>query len=281
MRKLAFILLSLLFCSLSAFPQSRQVRVTTKKGSVFEGSLKEFKAFEHLIVEVNGKNLLIPYETMAYIDDITPKAVSSKEKNNSKESRKKGNKKSKNNISKEDINSKESRRKGDIISKEDFSAQRAVPTPSLPVSLEKTPSSSASPAQGASPFKGFLLSPGNNVYLHCTSDPSDPSFDAAALDVLKRQFRRYNFWTVVDNPAEAHFAINYTLQLQGSAKTVLSISSDRTATQETLGTAKGPEDTDDYRKIVYELFQKYLLPLQTKISKNTPPKRTQRLFTLE
>ena len=129
-----------------------------------------------------------------------------------------------------------------------------------------------------SPYKGFLLSPGNNVYLHCVSDPVNEAYDAAALDVLKRQLRRYNFWTIVDTPAAAHFTINYTL---GSAKVTLSVSSSRTSSQETLGTAKRPEDPEDYRKIVYDLFQKHLLPLQSKISANTPPKRLKSLFTLE
>jgi small nuclear ribonucleoprotein (snRNP)-like protein len=55
---------------LTAFAQQKQVRVVLRKGNVVEGTLLEFKAFEYLEVETEGKKVKIDYMDMAYIDVI-------------------------------------------------------------------------------------------------------------------------------------------------------------------------------------------------------------------
>ena len=52
-----FLLLLLACLTLTASAQQKLVRVTLKKGTVVEGKLLEFKAFEHLLVETEEKKL--------------------------------------------------------------------------------------------------------------------------------------------------------------------------------------------------------------------------------
>lgn len=66
------VLLLLCFLTLTSYAQQRQVKVTTNKGSVYEGTLDKFKAFEYVIIAMEGRTIMIPYDEMAYIDDITP-----------------------------------------------------------------------------------------------------------------------------------------------------------------------------------------------------------------
>lgn len=66
------VLLLLCFLTLTSYAQQRQVKVTTNKGSVYKGTLDKFKAFEYVIIAMEGRTIMIPYDEMAYIDDITP-----------------------------------------------------------------------------------------------------------------------------------------------------------------------------------------------------------------
>ena len=67
-------LLVLLLCclTLTCYAQQRRVKVTTYKGSVYEGNLEKFKAFEYVIIDTGGRSIMIPYNEMAYIDDVNP-----------------------------------------------------------------------------------------------------------------------------------------------------------------------------------------------------------------
>ena len=236
--------------------QSRYVRVTTVKGTVYKGALKEFKAFQHVVVDVEGKSVTIPYNDMAYIDDL--KLIKVENGEPEPES---------------------------VVAPEPEPEPQpvvvSVPEPVVEPEPVVAPVEAPKPTSKWSNYKGFLLSTGNNVYLNCVSEPTNNAYNDAALDVLKRQIRRDAFWTIVDNPEDAHFAINYTLRTEGSGKTVISISSDRVDNMEMLGNAHVPEDVDDYRKIVYDLYQKHILPLQKKIEMDNVPKRTKKLFTVE
>lgn len=271
----------LLICfvgSLTSLAQSRYVRVTTVKGTVYKGALKEFKAFRHVVVDVEGKSVTIPYKDMAYIDDLKLIKVENGEPEP------------------ESVVAPEPE---PVVAPVEAVVPAVVPEPEPVVAPDPepvvapietvvpepdpvvAPVEAPKPTSKWSNYKGFLLSTGNNVYLNCVSEPTNNAYNEAALDVLKRQIKRDAFWTIVDNPEDAHFAINYTLRTEGSGKTVISISSDRVDNMEMLGNAHVPEDVDDYRKIVYDLYQKHILPLQKKIENENVPKRTKKLFTVE
>ena len=69
MKKL--VLLLLCYLTLAGYAQQRRVKVATNKGSVYVGTLEKFKAFEYVIIIMDGRSIMIPYNEMAYIDDIT------------------------------------------------------------------------------------------------------------------------------------------------------------------------------------------------------------------
>ena len=129
-------------------------------------------------------------------------------------------------------------------------------------------------------FKGFLLESGNNVYLDCISDPMSVDYNEAALDVLKRQMRRDGFWNIVERPEDAHFSIVCLAILQGKTNVAIAINSRLTGKNEVLGEMKGPEDVDEYRKIVWELYNKFIIPLHKKIEKGEAPHKLKKNFTL-
>ena len=129
-------------------------------------------------------------------------------------------------------------------------------------------------------FKGFLLERGNNVYLECISDPTSVAYNEAALDVLKRQMRRDGFWNIVERPEDAHFSIVYLTTLQGKTNVAIAINSRLTGKNEVLGEMNGSEDVAEYRKIVWELYNKYITPLHKKIDKGKAPNKLKKNFTL-
>lgn len=153
----------------------------------------------------------------------------------------------------------------------------AVPEPE-PVS---EPEPAPEPVKISSKFanyRGFLLEAGNNVYLSCMSSPKDVAYDEAAIDVLTRQIRRDGFWQIVENPEEAHFILNCDVN-PNDGKVSLSMSSELTGGKEELGSIKGAEDETEYRKLVWELYNKYVIPMQRKIEKGNVSKHTRKIFT--
>jgi hypothetical protein len=229
MRKIVLLLLMCL--TFSGYAQSKQVRVTTLKGTVYEGALLEFKSFEYLLLEVDGKKIKIDYKDMAYIDEI-PRTNS---------------------------------------------ANKPQPETTATQTVEVSQTEAAT----LTGYKGFLLESGNSVYIECISDPKNEAYNEAALDVLKRQLRRDGFWKIVDTAEESHFSIVCLANLQGKKKATIAISSLVTGNNEVLGELKGYEDVNEYRKTVWELYNKYILPMQKKIENNKTPKRTMADFTVK
>ena len=157
------------------------------------------------------------------------------------------------------------------------------------VAVEPVLDSAASPVEEPEPakaaskragYKGFLLEGGNSVYLSCMSSPKNVEFDEAAVDVLTRQVSTDGFWRIADRPEDAQFSIVCHVTPNGG-KATLAISSDITACMDELGGMKSPEDVTEFRKLVWELYTKYITPLQKKIEKNAVPKHTLKIFTAE
>lgn len=252
------LLFLLLCCCLAATAQQRKiVKVTTIKGSVFQGPLVELKAFVHVIVDVDGKYTLIPFEDMAYIDEIKPIAAAP--------------------VFAEPEPAPAEPAPAEPVPAEPEPIVEVAPVVPAPI-VEEAPIKTASKWSG---YKGFLLDAGNTVYINSMSAPKNIAYDEAAVDVLTRQVRTDGFWRIADRPEDAHFVIFCNVS---GGKTILSISSDVTDSTEELETMKTPEDLADiteFRKQVWELYKKCITPLQRKIEKNTPPKHILKLFTVE
>ena len=235
MRKIV-LLLMLCCCMAASARQKKIVKVTTLKGSVFQGPLEELKTFEHVIVSVDGKYELIPFEDVAYIDEV----------------------------------------KQNTAEPQQVAVEPVLDSADSPVE-EPEPAKAASKRAG---YKGFLLEGGNSVYLSCMSSPKNVEFDEAAVDVLTRQVSTDGFWRIADRPEDAQFSIVCHVTPNGG-KATLAISSDITACMDELGGMKSPEDVTEFRKLVWELYTKYITPLQKKIEKNAVPKHTLKIFTVE
>ena len=283
MRK--FIITLLLAICVLGDAQAKRVRVGTREGKVYVGELKEMKSFVHVIVVVGGKDVLIPFDQMLYIDavpegsaeavEVVPVPVvaevdSEPEPEHEPES---------------------VEEKAEVVPEPVEAVPEPVEPEPAPVVAKVEPESVPTPTPVPEPepksapelnhYKGFLLDDGNKVYLNCKCDQKLAEYDQAALDVLKRQLRRDGYWVAVDNPNEAHFFINYTASAEGSGKITMSISSQITGKEEILGSAKVPEDVDENRKLVWELYNKYIIPLHKKIEKGNISKRTKASFTVE
>lgn len=225
-----YVLLLLIGLPLIICAQQRQVKVSLMKGTVLEGNLVEFKAFDHLVMEVKGQRVFIDYKDMAYIDDISQ--------------------------AKED-------QQQDLAPVEAVVAVEAV-KPAEPVEAVKE--------------KRFLLGRGNNVFLECISNPENEAYNEAARDVLQRQMSD-GFWNITDQREEADFFIVCRANLEGRNDATIAIRSLITGKESALGEIKKYEDVDDYRRVVWELYNKYIIPLHKAIENNKVSKRLKQDFT--
>ena len=280
-----YVLLLLIGLPLIICAQQRQVKVSLMKGTVLEGNLVEFKAFDHLVMEVKGQRVFIDYKDMAYIDDISQ--------------------------AKED-------QQQDLAPVEAVVAVEAVKPaepvevveavkPAEPVEAIKPaePVEAVKPAEPvevveaikpaepvevveaikpAEPVeavkeKRFLLERGNNVFLECISNPENEAYNEAARDVLQRQMSRDGFWNITDQREEVDFFIVCRANLEGRNDATIAIRSLLTGKESALGEIKKYEDVDDYRRVVWELYNKYIIPLHKAIENNKVSKRLKQDFT--
>ena len=274
-----YVLLLLIGLPLIICAQQRQVKVSLMKGTVLEGNLVEFKAFDHLVMEVKGQRVFIDYKDMAYIDDISQ--------------------------AKED-------QQQDLAPVEAVVAVEAV-KPAEPVEVVEAvkpvePVEAVKPVEPVEPVevveaikpaepvevveaikpaepveavkeKRFLLERGNNVFLECISNPENEAYNEAARDVLQRQMSRDGFWNITDQREEADFFIVCRANLEGRNDATIAIRSLLTGKESALGEIKKYEDVDDYRRVVWELYNKYIIPLHKAIENNKVSKRLKQDFT--
>jgi hypothetical protein len=310
------VLLLILFCSITVSAQQKQrkvVKLTTRQGVSYVGFLEELKTFEYVLLEVGEKLVQIPFDDMAYIDEL--KRIEPKKDEAKKDV---------------EVKAKKEEPKVEEETPKPIEVKMPEPTPEPvvasvePKKVEETPNSDPAPvlvpvaepepelvvapvvkepelkaellkvvepepapetvsAKVTSKFAnyhGFLLEEGNNVYLSCLSSPKNVAYDDAAIDVLTRQILRDGFWHIVDNLEDAHFVLSCIVN-KNDDKVSVGISSDLTGGKEELGSMKGSEDVTEYRKLVWELYNKYIIPLEHKIEKGSIPKHTKKNFTVE
>ncbi len=243
-----YVLLLLIGLPLIICAQQRQVKVSLMKGTVLEGNLVEFKAFDHLVMEVKGQRVFIDYKDMAYIDDISQ----------AKEDQQ------------QDLAPVEA-----VKPAEPVEVVEAV-KPAEPVEVVEA-IKPAEPVEAVKE-KRFLLGRGNNVFLECISNPENEAYNEAARDVLQRQMSD-GFWNITDQREEADFFIVCRANLEGRNDATIAIRSLITGKESALGEIKKYEDVDDYRRVVWELYNKYIIPLHKAIENNKVSKRLKQDFT--
>ena len=321
---------------------AKQVKVVTNEGVVYVGTLKQFKAFEKVVLIIQGKEYSIPYNNVEAINEVaadTPEQVPAgqapseqtpseavkeepvKEEPVKARSRKAKSRKAKSRKEEQpevDEQPKVVEEPKVVEQPKVVEEPKVVEQPKVveePVVVEQpkvlespkalleepkvNPEPKANPEPKVNPepkakpepkvkpepnptskltgYTGFVLEKGNNVYLDCTSDPKNDEYDNAAVDVLKRQLRRDGFWNVVADKKDAHLTIICKVDL--NKKTSIGIGSPVTGKEEILGDTDQPENVNDYRRIVWEMYNKHVLTLQRKIENEKVPKQMRKDFT--
>lgn len=292
---------------------AKQVKVVTNEGVVYVGTLKQFKAFEKVVLIIQGKEYSIPYNNVEAINEVaadTPEQVPAgqapSEQTPSEAVKEEP-------VKEEPVKAKSRKAKSRKEEQPEVAEQpkvveepKVVEQPKVveePVVVEQpkvlespkalleepkvNPEPKANPEPKVNPepnptskwtgYTGFVLEKGNNVYLDCTSDPKNDEYDNAAVDVLKRQLRRDGFWNVVADKKDAHLTIICKVDL--NKKTSIGIGSPVTGKEEILGDTDQPENVNDYRRIVWEMYNKHVLTLQRKIENEKVPKQMRKDFT--
>ena len=283
-----YVLLLLIGLPLIICAQQRQVKVSLMKGTVLEGNLVEFKAFDHLVMEVKGQRVFIDYKDMAYIDDISQakedqqqdlapveavvavEAVKPAEPVEVVEAVKPA----------EPVEVVEAIKPAEPVEAvkpaEPVEVVEAI-KPAEPVEVVEA-IKPAEPVEAVKE-KRFLLERGNNVFLECISNPENEAYNEAARDVLQRQMSRDGFWNITDQREEVDFFIVCRANLEGRNDATIAIRSLLTGKESALGEIKKYEDVDDYRRVVWELYNKYIIPLHKAIENNKVSKRLKQDFT--
>jgi hypothetical protein len=271
-----YVLLLLIGLPLIICAQQRQVKVSLMKGTVLEGNLVEFKAFDHLVMEVKGQRVFIDYKDMAYIDDISQAKEDQQQDLAPVEAV-------------EAVKPAEPVEVVEAIKPaEPVEVVEAV-KPAEPVEVVEAikPAEPVEVVEAIKPAepveavkeKRFLLERGNNVFLECISNPENEAYNEAARDVLQRQMSRDGFWNITDQREEADFFIVCRANLEGRNDATIAIRSLLTGKESALGEIKKYEDVDDYRRVVWELYNKYIIPLHKAIENNKVSKRLKQDFT--
>ena len=280
-----YVLLLLIGLPLIICAQQRQVKVSLMKGTVLEGNLVEFKAFDHLVMEVKGQRVFIDYKDMAYIDDISQAKEDQQQDLAPVEAV----------VAVEAVKPAEPVEVVEAVKPaEPVEVVEAV-KPAEPVEAVKPAEpvevveaiKPAEPVEAIKPAepveavkeKRFLLERGNNVFLECISNPENEAYNEAARDVLQRQMSRDGFWNITDQREEADFFIVCRANLEGRNDATIAIRSLLTGKESALGEIKKYEDVDDYRRVVWELYNKYIIPLHKAIENNKVSKRLKQDFT--
>ena len=277
-----YVLLLLIGLPLIICAQQRQVKVSLMKGTVLEGNLVEFKAFDHLVMEVKGQRVFIDYKDMAYIDDISQAKEDQQQDLAPVEAV----------VAVEAVKPAEPVEVVEAVKPAEpvEAVKPAEPVeavkPAEPVEVVEAikpaePVEAIKPAEPVEAVKEkrFLLERGNNVFLECISNPENEAYNEAARDVLQRQMSRDGFWNITDQREEADFFIVCRANLEGRNDATIAIRSLLTGKESALGEIKKYEDVDDYRRVVWELYNKYIIPLHKAIENNKVSKRLKQDFT--
>ena len=305
----------MMICCAMTGAVAKQVKVVTNEGVVYVGTLKQFKAFEKVVLIIQGKEYSIPYNNVEAINEVaadTPEQVPAGQAPSEQTPSEA--------VKEEPVKAKSRKAKSRKEEQPEVAEQpkvveepKVVEQPKVveePVVVEQpkvlespkallespkalleepkvNPEPKANPEPKVKPepnptskwtgYTGFVLEKGNNVYLDCTSDPKNDEYDNAAVDVLKRQLRRDGFWNVVADKKDAHLTIICKVDL--NKKTSIGIGSPVTGKEEILGDTDQPENVNDYRRIVWEMYNKHVLTLQRKIENEKVPKQMRKDFT--
>lgn len=118
-------------------------------------------------------------------------------------------------------------------------------------------------------YSGFLLNKGNNVYV--TS--GEPNYEVAGAQELIKQITIDGFWNPVNRLDQAHFVIEYHVNLEGRDKAYITIHDrfNKLICSKTWSRSSS-ESVNENREVARSLYLNSLLPLQKMIENGNIPK---------
>ena len=143
-------------------------------------------------------------------------------------------------------------------------------------SIDQNAPAIASPVD-LSDYHGFLLAKGNQVYV--TS--GEPDYEIAGAQELIKQISIDGFWTPVNRLDQAHFVIEYHVNLEGRDKAYITLHDPQNNWVCSKTWTKGAsESVSENREVARSLYLDSLLPLQQMIEKGKLPKYLE-IFNIE
>ncbi len=130
---------------------------------------------------------------------------------------------------------------------------------------------------GAEDFRGFVLAKGNNVFVY--SENTD--YEVAGAQNLKELLKKDGFWNVVDDMNQAHFFVNYFVNVNGAPKAIVSVSSWKNNSVRELKVISTDNTVAGNRNASEQLYYRGILPLQQKISSGSLSKSMLEDFTIK
>lgn len=119
-----------------------------------------------------------------------------------------------------------------------------------------------------SSYKGNLLKKGNKV---CILPATTKNYDMAGAYELLKQVTIDEHWTIANTPEEAHFILEYKVNLEGRDQAELIIK-DNFGHSVSAGKCSAGESTSDNKEAAKSLYIKSVLPIIKQMEKGKTPK---------
>lgn len=123
-------------------------------------------------------------------------------------------------------------------------------------------------------YKGFLMDIGNNVYV--TSGA--PTYEQAGAQEIIKQIIIDGYWHVVENIEDAHFIVEYHVNLEGRDKAyiLLKVPNSNIVCNNISGGSKGSSESyRENKEVARSIYLNALAPLAKKIQQKNYPKNLQ------
>ena len=134
-------------------------------------------------------------------------------------------------------------------------------------SIQKTDNSTS--AIDLSSYHGNLLAKGNSVYI---SVNPNKQYELGGFYELYKQIIVDSIWRVAETPEQAHFIIDYIVDLEGRDKAILRIRDTENKNQVDLCKTGTSESYNENKEVARSMYKSHILPIIQQLEKGKTPK---------
>lgn len=120
-------------------------------------------------------------------------------------------------------------------------------------------------------YKGFLMEIGNNVYV----TGGDKIFEQAGVQEIAKQIIIDGYWNLVDDISQAHFVVDYRVNLDGRDKAYILLKNQKgdIIIEKIAGGSKGSSESyQENKEVARSIYLNALVPLAKSIRQKNYPK---------